>query len=134
MFFDSNVLVYMHDTREPAKRIKAVELFQSVPPELVALSGQVLGEFYWTVTRKLPNPLSPTAAQTVIFSFSKFNVIPIDAYLVREAVDLAHASQLAYWDALIVRAASVAGCAKLFTEDLNHGQVIDGVRIENPFL
>ena len=63
-----------------------------------------------------------------------FNVVPIDAYLVREAVELAQASQLAYWDALIVRAASVAGCARLFTEDLNHGQVIDGVRIENPFL
>ena len=38
-----------------------------------------------------------------------------------------------YWDSAVVAAARAAGCTELFTEDLSHGQVVDGVRIINPF-
>jgi predicted nucleic acid-binding protein len=59
--------------------------------------------------------------------------VAVDRELVLSAVDTATRYQLALWDALIVEAAARAGCERLLTEDLNHGQEIRGVRIENPF-
>jgi predicted nucleic acid-binding protein len=40
---------------------------------------------------------------------------------------------LSFWDALIIVSAEKAQCERLWMEDLNHGQVVRGVRIENPF-
>lgn len=40
---------------------------------------------------------------------------------------------LSFWDALIVAAAQAAGCSHLLTEDLSHGQDLDGVRVVSPF-
>ncbi len=57
----------------------------------------------------------------------------VDRELVLSAVDTATRQQLALWDALIVEAAVRGGCQRLFTEDLNHGQEIRGVVVENPF-
>jgi predicted nucleic acid-binding protein len=134
VFFDTNVLVYVHDDRDAAKQLRASALFRDTPTHQMVVSGQVLGEFYWTVTRKLPTPLSDGAAKDAVLALADFNVVPIDTQLVRDAIELATTARLAYWDALIVKAASSAGCQVLLTEDLNHGQVIDGVRVENPFL
>ena len=132
-FFDTNVLVYAYDFRDPAKQQRAATLLRENAGNIV-ISTQVLGEFYWTVTRKLRSPLTPGDARTAVDSLSRTMVMPLDKETVWEAVNLGISETIAYWDALIVKAASVAGCARLFTEDLNHGQVIDGVRIENPFL
>ena len=50
----------------------------------------------------------------------------------REAIDCSIINRLSFWDALIVVSAESARCEILWTEDLNHGQVIRGVHIENP--
>jgi predicted nucleic acid-binding protein len=60
-------------------------------------------------------------------------VVPFDRSLVLAAVSTADRHQLALWDALIVEAAVAGGCDRLLTEDLNHGQTIRGVQVENPF-
>ena len=73
-------------------------------------------------------------ARAALGWLSGLTVVPIDRDLVLGAIDLTERASIAYWDALIVRAAASAGCRRLLTEDLNHGQVIDGVRVENPFL
>ena len=41
---------------------------------------------------------------------------------------------ISYWDALIMEAALKSGADRLFTENMQHGQVIEGMRVENPFL
>jgi len=41
---------------------------------------------------------------------------------------------MSFWDAMIVAAARQGGAAILLNEDLNHDQVIAGVRVQNPFL
>lgn len=133
-FLDSNVLVYSVDESpvEKAKHERAVELL-SVRPESLVVSTQVLQEFYVVTTRKLKNPLSEERAARAVRGIAKLDVIGVDAILVLAAVDTSRTVQISLWDALIIEAASRAGCERVLSEDLNASQVIRGVRIENPF-
>lgn len=132
-FVDTNVAVYVHDHGSPEKRARAAELFVA-PPDRLFVSTQVLSEFYWTVTRKLDPPLSVDLAREALEQLAALPVVTVDRALVLKAVGTADRHQLALWDALIVEAAVASGCDRLFTDDLNHGQEIRGVRVENPFL
>lgn len=133
-FLDSNVLVYSVDDSpvEKAKHERAVELL-STQPESLVVSSQVLQEFYVVTTRKLKNPLSEERAARAIRGIAKLDVVGVDAPLVLAAVDTSRTVQISLWDALIIEAASRAGCERVLSEDLNASQVISGVRIENPF-
>lgn len=93
----------------------------------------MLQEFHVNATGKLRPPMSPEEATREVDARTSLEVVPSDARFVRSAIDLARRAGISLWDALIVRAASVAGCEVLLSEDLNAGQVIDGVRVENPF-
>ena len=64
---------------------------------------------------------------------AKLDVVSVDVQLVLAAVDTSRTAKISLWDALIIEAASRAGCERVLSEDLNAGQVIRGVRIENPF-
>lgn len=131
-FLDTNVLVYLFDNDSPDKQARAQELLDEEKDRAV-LSAQILGEFYVTVTRKLKLPLSPFEAAETVESFSTFEVEPLTAELVRAAMRRSRTSLLSYWDSLMVETARNAGAKILFTEDLQHGQEIDGLRIVNPF-
>jgi predicted nucleic acid-binding protein len=133
-FLDSNVLVYSVDesSAEKAKHERAVELIAAQPGNLV-VSTQVLLEFYVVTTRKLKIPLSEERAARAVRGIAKLDVIGLDVPLVLAAVDTSRLVQLSLWDALIIEAASRAGCDRVLSEDLNANQVIHGVRIENPF-
>lgn len=131
-FVDTNVLVYLFDNDSIDKQTRARALLDEKKDGIV-VSAQILGEFYVTVTRKLEVPLPPIAAAEAVESFSRFEVEPLTAELVRAAVRRSRASVFSYWDALIVEAARSAGAEILFTEDLQHGQKIDELRIVNPF-
>lgn len=133
-FLDSNVLVYSVDESlaEKAKHERATELLSAQPENLV-VSTQVLQEFYVVTTRKLKNPLSEELAARAVRGIAKLDVVGVDVPLVLSAVDTSRTVRLSLWDALIIEAASRAGCERVLSEDLNAGQVIRGVRIENPF-
>ena len=132
-FLDTNVLVYVFDHDEPEKAQRAKDLLEQAKPDELALSAQVLGEFYVTVTRKLRRPLDADLATQAVDWLSLLKVISLDSALVKDAIQISRSSQLSYWDGLIVASAASCGCERLLTEDLNDGQVIAGVRIENPF-
>lgn len=133
-FLDSNVLVYSVDESpaEKAKHERATELLSAQPENLV-VSTQVLQEFYVVTTRKLRNPLSEELAARAVRGISELDVVSVDVPLVLSAVDTSRTAQVSLRDALIIEAASRAGCERVLSEDLNAGQVIRGVRIENPF-
>jgi len=133
-FLDSNVLVYSVDESpaEKAKHERAIELLSAHPEDLV-VSTQVLQEFYMVTTRKLKTPLSEERAARAVRGLTKLDVVGVDAPLVLAAVDTSRLVQLSFWDALIIEAASRAGCERILSEDLNATQVIRGVRVENPF-
>ncbi len=133
VFLDTNVLVYVFDHDEPHKAKFAKALLECAKPDELALSAQVLGEFYVTVTRKLRRPLDADSAGQAVDWLSLLKVVSIDSALVKAAGTISRSSQISYWDGLIVASAASCGCARLLTEDLNDGQTIAGVRIENPF-
>ena len=133
-FFDTNVLVYAFDEGEPEKRAVALALIEE---HLVdgdgVISVQVLREFYSAVRRE-PRPLSDEAAATAVGRLAGFSPLSEDVGMVLKAVRRAQEMSISFRDALIVEAALKAGADRLFTEDLQHGQVIEGMRVENPFL
>lgn len=131
-FVDTNVLVYLFDNDAPEKQSRARQLLENETENLI-LSTQVLGEFYVTVTRKLARPLEPDLAREAVDDLCALRVRSVRAELVQAAVRRSDASQLSYWDALIVETAVDAGASTLLTEDLQHGQVFDGLRVVDPF-
>lgn len=131
-FVDTNVLVYAVDVDEPRKRDIALHLLETQAVTL-ATSAQVLGEFFVVTTRKLRRPLPPTVAQRRVDELASMPVVPLDADLVRAAIELSQTEGLSYWDAAIVAAALAAGCARLLTEDIAPGASVAGVLVENPF-
>lgn len=133
IFLDSNVLAYCDDPREPAKQRRAVEVLADLAgADRAVLSTQVLKEYFVTATRKLHIPAEAARARVAVLA--RLDVVIIRPELILGAIDLHRLHGISFWDALIVRSAAVAGCGRIYTEDLNHGQVIDGVRIENPFV
>lgn len=132
IFLDANILVYAQDAGSTHKRKKSRKTIS----ELTAsgdgvISTQVLQEFYVTVTRKLG--VDPLAAKGILKTFSVFEIVQVSPELIYEAIDCSILNKVSFWDALIVTAASAAGCSTVLSEDLNNGQTILGVRIENPY-
>jgi predicted nucleic acid-binding protein len=93
---------------------------------------QVLQEFYVNVTRKIPSPLSNREARPVVESYGAW-CIETTREEIATAFRLEDDSHIGFWDALIVAAAIKSGAAQIFSEDLNAGQMIAGMQIENPF-
>jgi predicted nucleic acid-binding protein len=132
-FLDTNILVYALDEKEPEKRDTARRLLSSAGQGEFVLSTQILSEFYTVVTRKLAEPIPEATAAAVVDQLSVNPIVPLDSTLVKAAIQTSRSSQLSYWDGLIVASAAAGGCERLLTEDLNDGQLIGSVRVENPF-
>ena len=131
-FLDANILVYTDDRDASRKQAAALDLIERCR---IAGSGvvstQVLQEYFVAATRKLGVAL-PIARRKVEL-FARFEVVIPGVDDVLAAIDLQRLHELSFWDALIVRAASTAGCGILYTEDLQHGQRFDGVTVVDPF-
>ena len=133
-FFDTNVLVYMFDADAPDKQKKARSLFKThTEAGDILLSTQVLQEFYVTVTRKLARPHSAEQAAGTMAALAELPGVSIDNQLVLAAVRRSQASKLSFWDSLIVESALHGGSDVLYSEDMQHGQKLGNLRIENPF-
>jgi predicted nucleic acid-binding protein len=135
VFFDTNILVYLFDADAADKKEQACVRFETeATAGLVLLSTQVLQEFYVAVTRKLSVPLEAETAEAVVRNLSALPILGIDAERILAAIGRSRRMQLSFWDALIIETALAGGAARLLTEDLQHGQIIDGLQIENPFI
>jgi predicted nucleic acid-binding protein len=134
-FFDTNVLVYLFDSAEPEKKARAQDVLErEVAAGRAALSTQVLQEFYVNVTRKLASPLPSEVAEARVRDLSRLLVVRVGAPLILAAIVRSRSAGFSFWDALIVEAALAGNADRLLTEDLQHGQEIEGLRVENPFL
>ena len=96
------------------------------------LSMQVLQEFYVNVTRKMATPLPRVMARTIVESYRSW-CVQTTTEEITTAFRIEDEAHLGFWDALVVAAASKSGAVRLISEDLNPGQTILGVRVENPF-
>lgn len=125
----------MFDADDEVKKELASARFEAeASAGRVVLSTQVLQEFYVSVTRKLSVPLAPETAESVVRDLSLFPIAAIDTDRILAAVRKSRTLGLSFWDALIVEAALAGGADCLLSEDMQHGQVMEGLRIENPFL
>jgi predicted nucleic acid-binding protein len=132
-FLDTNILLYSisRDPTETAKHDRAVGLIDAGDN---ALSVQVLQEFYVQATRPTrPDPLPHDIAAGLIRTWLRFKVQEISVPIMTGALEIRAAHRLSYWDAAIVAAARALGCQELYSEDMSHGQEVEGVTIINPF-
>lgn len=133
-FVDTNILVYAHDQSAGEKYHRARALVQELwNSGAGCLSVQVLQEFYVTVTRKVTYPLDVTVAAKIIEDLTFWKVYTPDARDALSAINLQQRYTLSFWDAMIIWSAAQLGCQTIWSEDLNPGQVYDGVKLINPF-
>ena len=132
VFVDTNVLVYADATTEVVKRDKAKELIREVMRERSGhLSLQVLQEYFAVAIRKLG--MDAIAARDGVNLYARMDVVLLDPNDLLGAIDLHRLYGFSIWDALIVRAALISGCRKLYTEDLQAGLRIEQLEVLNPF-
>jgi predicted nucleic acid-binding protein len=132
-FIDTNVLLYSisRDPTEARKRDIAVAI---VDTDNLALSVQVLQEFYVQATRATrQDAVSHEIAVGLIRTWLRFKVQEVTLALMIGAFELKAIHGLSYWDAAIVAAARALGCRELLSEDMGHGREIEGIIITNPF-
>lgn len=133
LFVDTNILLYVVST-DPGEQKKASIARRLLDQNDLALSVQVLQEFYVQATRPTKqHPLTHEQAILLIEAFCRFPVLETTLSLVTSSLETKNQYQISYWDAAIIEAARKLGCAKVLTEDLNHGQDFGGVVVENPF-
>ena len=135
IFVDTNILVYAHDLSSGDRHAKASAVIESLwEAGTGVISTQVLQEFYVTVTRKIKNPLKSVEAREIIRNYLAWPVQVNDPETTIRASEIEEKNSLSFWDALIVAAALRLQAKKIISEDLNHGQIIEGILIENPLL
>lgn len=134
VFLDTNILVYAYDSHEPTRQNRAQEIIiEGIRYQRAVVSSQVFGEFFTVVTRKIIAPLTANEAQGIIIELGILDVVDIDLALVNRAIDTHCTYQISYWDSLIVAAAERASCTQILSEDMNAGQLYNGIVVINPF-
>lgn len=135
-FIDSNVFVYLFDETDAAKRTRAEELVRPKSDAGTAvISFQVVQETLNVITRKLKVPVTPEDARRFLGEvlMPLWRVMP-SQQLYQRGIDIQSRYRYGFYDALIIAAALDAGCTRLYSEDMQNGQPIEGLTIENPFL
>ena len=135
-FLDTNIFIYSFDEKNKFKRQASKSLIQNALKfQNGIISFQVIQEFLNIATKKLPVVLSLEELR----DYLQIVLVPLcDVYptheLYKYALELHKINQIPFYDSLILAAAIQTGCVLLYTEDLQHGRVISGVKIQNPFV
>lgn len=135
VFIDTNVFIY-HLDRSDARKHRIAERIvrDALAGANACISFQVVQECLNTVLRKALVPLAPEAARAYLDAvLVPLLAVPASAALYRRALDVQTRWRFSFYDSLIVASALSAGCTRLLSEDLQHGQAIESLVIENPF-
>ncbi len=134
VFLDTNVFLYTID-EEPAATAKRDRARQLVLHERWGWSVQVANEFFVNATSsRRPFRLASSDAASLVEAWLAFPTLDLTPGLFRAAVELSGRYQISHWDACVVGAAKLMRCHTVFSEDLNDGQLYDGVKVVNPFV
>lgn len=133
VFVDTNVFVYAHVSNDKAKHDTALALFRdSLAGSRLWISTQILSEFYSAMSK---NKYEHDKIVEFIFAIMRStNMQSVTPETVETALRIKGKYQLSYWDSLMIAAALLSECDVIYTEDLQHNQVIEGrLTIKNPF-
>lgn len=132
-FIDTNVLLYSI-SRDPAEAIKRERAVGLLRADDLALSAQVLQEFYVQATRaNRTDALPHDIAAGLVRAWARFPVQEISFPIVTAALEIRDAHGFSYRDSAIIAAAQALGCRELLSEDMNHGRRIGDLTILDPF-
>ncbi|HEY5815183.1 MAG TPA: PIN domain-containing protein [Solirubrobacterales bacterium] len=132
-FVDTNILLYAV-SRDPQELHKAQRARDILAERDLALSVQVLQEFYVQATRESrSDPLTHEQAARLVESFLRFPVVDVTTQVMLAALATRDRFGISYWDAAILEAARATGCETVLSEDLSDGQDYAGVQVHNPF-
>lgn len=132
-FLDTNILLYSisRNPAEASKRDRAIALLED---DSSALSIQVLQEFYVQATRaSRADAIAHELAAGLIEAWSRFRIQEMNLAVLQSALRIRQRHGFSFWDSTILAAALVLGCDRVYTEDLAHGQVVDGLAVIDPF-
>jgi predicted nucleic acid-binding protein len=131
-FIDTNVLVYADSPDEPLKQNIATQLLAELRVRnLGVISTQVLQEFANVGLKKLK--LRHETVRKRLSFYRGFETFGMTPEIIDDALDLHQTRSVSFYDALILASARVAGCGVLYSEDMNAGEMVGGVRVVNPF-
>ncbi len=134
VFVDTNVFVYLRDSRDQEKQARCAEWMGYLwDSRSGRVSSQVLQEYYVTVTDKLRPGLPVEDARDDIVALHAWSPSAVDAHLIEQAWTVQDRWGFSFWDSMIVAAAQAQRCGILLTEDLSHDQSLDGLRVVSPF-
>jgi len=127
-FFDSNVLIYLFTDDRPKAAIS-----EKLMADGGTVSVQVLNEFAWVFSRKIKKTVDEIRRHLVPVR-ALCNVVPVDIETHEFGLDIAKRYRFSIYDSMLLAAAIRAKCQTFYTEDLQHGQVIEGLTVRNPFI
>jgi predicted nucleic acid-binding protein len=135
-FLDTNIFAYAFDSKAPAKARRAAQLIRmAADTGKGVVSYQVVQEFFKLAFRRFSQPMTVAEAeQYLITVFRPLLAIHSSSALYVEALRIAGKYRLSWYDCLIVAAALQSQCSVLYSEDLRHGQKIQTLHIEDPFV
>lgn len=133
VFIDTNVLIYFIDEADEIKHSAAIKLIEKIIHlKNGIISTQSLQEFFSAVTRK--KILEKEAAKEYVTKFANsFTVDQVTLPHIFGAIDISVRNKLSFWDSLILSSADKSGCVVVYSEDLADGQLVNGVKVVNPF-
>jgi predicted nucleic acid-binding protein len=132
-FVDTNILCYALDADAGEKRSRAAAVIKEIWEAGTGIvSTQVLSE--WMVNLHRKGRLGWDKVNSVVEPYLCWKVVVLEPHDPLEASRIAKANRLSYWDSLLIRAAVTGGATVMLTEDLNPGQIIEGVEIVNPLV
>ena len=131
-FVDTNILVYAADEKTPVARETVIARELLLLPGL-NISVQVLSEFIVSARHPHKLGLSPGRQAEWIEQWLAYPIAPLTCDTFLDSIRIHDRYQLSHWDSLIIATARECGCDTLFSEDLQHGQDYDGIRVVNPF-
>jgi predicted nucleic acid-binding protein len=135
VFVDTNILIYAHDRDAGVRWKRASQALEDLwEARTGRMSVQVLQEFFAVATGKLKAAVGVAAAREVIRTYSPWVTVPTGVDTVLRASEISEVAKISFWDGMIVAAAERSDAATLYTEDLNDGQVIAGIRVVNPLI
>jgi len=133
-FVDTNVLVYAHDLDAGEKHAIAIGIISDLwESGNGVISTQVLQELYVTLTKKVSSPPKKSQVRRILNNYLAWDLAVNNGETILQASEIEENYNISFWDAMIVSEAYSKNAAILLTEDLNEGQLIEGITIVNPF-